>query len=230
MKISELMKLTEREIRNLDEADLRSAFSNVKRSVATRKTYFEKAGLQQNLPKTLRDAMAAGDLSASQIAKALGSARGYFAGKLSTAKGTLEFRKHQRDQLKSRLGAEDMTDAQLDQYGKFMKEMQNRYKENWKYVSYQAQKIALAASRRNLSMDQFLQNFDYWLNHEKDFEEMILERQDSEESDMMDDWFNESSEDPEDVMPAPAGPKRHAVRRTGRTPKSRQQRTGKRRR
>lgn len=227
MKVSELMKLTEREIKSLSEADLRSAFSNVKRSMATRKTYFEKAGVKQNLPKIYREAVESSkDLTAGQLAKVLGATSAYFRGTLSTAKGMSAYQHERREGIKKRIGAEDLSDSQFDQYGKFMGEMQNRYKEAWKEISHDAKKIALEAARKNLSMDQFKMNFDYWLEHDQDYEEMILERQDSEDSDLIDDWY---SSEPEKTV-VPEKNRRQTQRRSGRMPKARQQRSGRKRR
>lgn len=173
MKISELMNTTMSELNSLSEADLKSAFSNAKRSFSARQKYFDKLGMKQTIPNKFMNVVNKDNPSRTDLLNAVLSARGHFQSKLSTARGKQAFETARRNALKDRLGLSEMSDSQFDQYGKFMGAMQERYKEVWKQVSFAAWKIATEAVTRNLDPDQFAENFEYWQDHLEDIEDTM---------------------------------------------------------
>lgn len=175
MKIKELMNATQRELNQLSEADLRSAFSNAKRSYSARAKSFEKLGVKQTVPQKFMNAIQknTSELSKNELLNAVLAARGNFSSSLSTARGKLAFEQSRKNALKERLGLSEMSDSQFDRFGKFMGEMQQRYKETWKQVSFAAWKIATEAVQRNLDPDQFKENFEYWSDHLEDIEDTM---------------------------------------------------------
>lgn len=208
MKIKELMNATQRELNQLSEADLRSAFSNAKRSYSARAKSFEKLGVKQTVPQKFMNAIQkdTSELSRNELLNAVLAARGNLSSSLATARGKLAFEQSRKNALKERLGLSEMSDSQFDRFGKFMGEMQQRYKETWKQVSFAAWKIATEAVMRNLDPDQFIDNFEYWSDHLEDIEDTM------DEMIAGDDLYD--SETMEEYMPD--GPSAHS-RSAGRT-------------
>lgn len=215
MKIKELMNATQRELNQLSEADLRSAFSNAKRSYSARAKSFEKLGVKQTVPQKFMNAIQkeTSELSRNELLNAVLAARGNLSSSLATARGKLAFEQSRKNALKERLGLSEMSDSQFDRFGKFMGEMQQRYKETWKQVSFAAWKIATEAVQRNLDPDQFIDNFEYWSDHLEDLEDTMdamIAGDDLYDSETMDEYI------PDDYMPeAPAAHSRSAGRTSG---------------
>ena len=216
MKIKELMNATQRELNHLSEADLRSAFSNAKRSYSARAKSFEKLGVKQTIPQKFMNAIQkdTAELSKNELLNAVLAARGNLSSSLATARGKLAFEQSRKNALKERLGLSEMSDSQFDRFGKFMGEMQQRYKETWKQVSFAAWKIATEAVKRNLDPHQFKDNFEYWSDHLEDIEDTMdamIAGDDLYDSETMDEYI------PDDYIPeAPAAPSRSAKHRSGR--------------
>ncbi len=231
MKISELMNATMSELNSLSEADLKSAFSNAKRSFSARQKYFDKLGMKQTIPNKFMNVVNKDDPSRTDLLNAVLSARGHFQSKLSTARGKQAFETARRNALKDRLGLSEMSDSQFDQYGKFMGAMQERYKEVWKQVSFAAWKIATEAVTRNLDPDQFAENFEYWQDHLEDIEETmdaLVAGDELFDSESMDEIEPEAYE-PEPVKPSNQQPVKHRSSRKAAEARKSRSRKGRRR-
>lgn len=170
MKIRDIINLSMPDIQELSDADLRQAYTNLKRSSTQRRHGFERAGLPVNIPEMYRYEARAGDLTRRQLEQAVSTGAGFINAPIYTAGGFRKYKERRKNELKSRFGLDDMTDADFDRYGQFMNAMQDRLAGSWKYVSAQAKKLAAEAQRLNLDPMQFMRNFEYWQDHVDELE------------------------------------------------------------
>lgn len=166
MKLSEIIGMSARQIRTLGESVKKAIYTNLRRSVTQRGRAFQRKGLEQKMPKAVRNLPPFGKATEKQINDALSMAETYLTGNIYTASG---FESYQAENMKmwgERLGyGRPLTKAEYDEFGRYMGEMQDRTGGNWQHVSSQAAQLFAEARRLNLNPAQFKRNFDYWSDH-----------------------------------------------------------------
>lgn len=183
MKVKDIIELSMPEIMELSDAELRAAYTNLRRSAAARARGFEQAGLPVNIPARLQYSIPARYLSRAQLENMVAQGKSAVA-PIYSVSGYRRYQEQQKDELKSRFGMSNLTDEQFRKYGEFMGAMQKRMKGSWDYVSAEAYKMASEALRLNLDPKQFMRNFAYWSDHLEDLERaQPLERKNLKPSD-----------------------------------------------
>ncbi len=183
MKVKDIIELSMPEIMELSDAELRAAYTNLRRSAAARARGFEQAGLPVNIPARLQYSVPARYLSREQLENMVAQGKSAVA-PIYSVSGYRRYQEQQKDELKSRFGMSNLTDEQFRKYGEFMGAMQKRMKGSWDYVSAEAYKMASEALRLNLDPKQFMRNFAYWSDHLEDLERaQPLERKNLKPSD-----------------------------------------------
>lgn len=183
MKVKDIIELSMPEIMELSDAELRAAYTNLRRSAAARARGFEQAGLPVNIPARLQYSIPARYLSRAQLENMVAQGKSAVA-PIYSVSGYKRYQEQQKDELKSRFDMSNLTDEQFRKYGEFMGAMQKRMKGSWDYVSAEAYKMASEALRLNLDPKQFMRNFAYWSDHLEDLERaQPLERKNLKPSD-----------------------------------------------
>ncbi len=166
MKISQLIERSARDWNQLSSKELRQSYQQVKHVLAERAKTFAKHGAEgRTLPSSR-------GLSDADIRTALKEASAYMRGKVSTYKG---YAAYQNQRLKAMQDAMPemgfKTREDVAKFGKFMDEMDDRYG-NIKYDSHDAKKLYQQAQRLNVDPNKFMKNFDYWMDHVEDLEDL----------------------------------------------------------
>ena len=183
MKVKDIIELSMPEIMELSDAELRAAYTNLRRSAAARARGFEQAGLPVNIPARLQYSIPAKYLTRAQLENMVAQGKSAVA-PIYSVSGYRRYQEQQKNELKNRFGMSNLTDEQFRKYGEFMGAMQKRMKGSWDYVSAEAYKMASEALRLNLDPKQFMRNFAYWSDHLEDLERaQPLERKNLKPSD-----------------------------------------------
>ena len=166
MKIKEIQSKSLAEIRGMNEAELSSTWSYMRRILKSRFRTFAKQGLENAIPRRFRSGVPTVRQlgSAEELAKQISMAAGYTAGAASTAAGYSEAMQDIIQATSERLGI-SMTPRQYAEYKRFMDEMSARMKETWRRVSNEADEMYLQSRRLGFGVEQFKKNFDYWVKH-----------------------------------------------------------------
>lgn len=158
--------MSRKQIRNLSQSIKESIYTKLRRSVYRRGKTFEKKGLSQPVPASLRNMPTVRNASQRQIDDALSYAESYMTGTIYTAAGYQKYLNEQRTTWGERMGLDrPLTKAEHERFGRFMGDMQKRMGSNWDKVSSQAAQMFAEAMRLNLNVNQFRRNFDYWSDH-----------------------------------------------------------------
>ena len=172
MKIDAIKGMSMKEIRNtFSEGDLKSMYTNLRRSVTQRAHAFERRGMRPNIPAGLRGLKPASEVSASAMLDALSQAsNSYYKSDLYTASGFQRIEAERRSELAEKLGMSSMSEEQYGRYKMFMNDVNRMMKGAAGLVSSQAQQLFAEAERLNMNAYQFMKNFDYWSKHVKDLQ------------------------------------------------------------
>lgn len=164
IKLGELMEMTARDLSNLSRAQIREAYQNMRKIIGSRVRTFEKHGAAEAVPAAQR-----GGLPSSKgrpdadLVQDIRSALAWMRGKRSTYKGYEETQEHFREAMQDAMPDLDLSDKdKFDAYGRFMGEMQDRYKEMWHDISNIVRDVYNDLTRLNEDPRQFMKNYDYW--------------------------------------------------------------------
>lgn len=167
VKMSDLMKMTARELGALSDSEVRKAYQNVRRTARSRAQTFERHGAAvPGLLASLTGSSKGVDVGELRH-RVKNAAYQYRWGRAAVSYAAYE---EQQEEFRNRM-QESMPDLDLstpekmDAYGKFMGEMQARYGEMWHAVSNQARDIYREAVRLNVDPRAFMRNYDYWADH-----------------------------------------------------------------
>ena len=164
IKIGELKEMTARELSGLSRAGIREAYQTLRKIANSRIRTFEKHGAADAVPAALRGGL--GSSKGRPDADLIQDMRGMLAwmrGKRSTYKGYEETQEHFREAMQDAMPDLDLSDKdKFDAYGRFMGEMQERYKEMWHDISNIVRDVYNDLTRLNEDPRQFMKNYDYW--------------------------------------------------------------------
>lgn len=172
MKLSEIIGMSARQIRTLGDAVKKALYTNLRRSVSMRGKAFQRKGLEQRMPKAVKNLPPFKDATQKQINDALSMAETYLTGKIYESSGYADYLAEQRAMWGDRLGfGRSLTPEEHDIFGNFMNDAGKRMGNNFGLVSSQAAELVKEAFRLNLKPDQFLRNLEYWTDHIKQLKE-----------------------------------------------------------
>lgn len=172
VKMSDLMKMTARELGTLSDSEVRKAYQNVRRTARSRAQTFESHGAA--VPGLLtRLTESSKNLTIEEMRHRVKTAA-YQYDKKRAAVSYAAYEEQQeefRNRMQEAMPDMDLsTPEKMDAFGKFMGEMQARYGEMWHAVSNQVRDIYREAVRLNVDPHAFMRNYDYWADHLKELE------------------------------------------------------------
>lgn len=163
--IEQLMDMTARELDEFySEAEIRSTYESLRKSVASRLRTFERAGLGNIPPKSIQGGMAPmKGRSKESLIREISSAMGWIRGKRSTLKGYREVQEGFRKAMQEAMPDLDLSSKEkMDAYGEFMGEMDERYGAMWHSISSMVHDLYRDLTALNEDPREFMKNFDFW--------------------------------------------------------------------
>lgn len=164
ISIKRLQEKTKRELQQFSEKTIRSTYASLRKAIAARVKTFEKAGLGDVLPEKIRAGMAPmGNRSVDELLNDITSATAWTRGRGSTVKGYREARESFREKMQDAMPDLDLSDDdKMDEFGRYMGEMQERYGEMWHAISEAARDVFRDQTKLNEDPKQFMENYVYW--------------------------------------------------------------------
>ena len=173
MNVNDIINSPASDIKRFSEQQINQAYQTLKSAFNKRVSTFEKHGRQTALPSSLRTGMKSskGMSQAEKQAEIL-KASAFMRGSRSTYSGWKKSEMQRMEELNERLEG-DYHFNNLDdflKYGKFLGEMQDRLGTMWKYESSQVRELYFQANRLNVDPNQFMKNYEYWLDHAEELQ------------------------------------------------------------
>lgn len=164
LSIEQLWNMTKQEMMQLSEAEIKSTYTSLRKSVSSRLKTFEKAGLGSIVPKKVKSGMKPiAGRDAEGLVNELSEFMGWVRGGRSTVKGFRKIQEGAYKKMKESMPDLDLsTREKMNDFGYFMGEMQERYGEFWKYISNAARDIYRDLTAVNEDPRQFMRNYDFW--------------------------------------------------------------------
>ena len=162
---------------NESTADLKSEYKFVRRVIQRREKAFGAAGLSD----LFREPFSKGNIKGLRqltdkkaLVDELNRLEGFLRDPRSSIAGALraqEIIEKRRQSLGETMGRE-LSSEEYANIGNFLGAMQKRVGEMWKDWSETSVKLFEEAQRLNLDPGQFLRNYQYWLDHAEDLEDV----------------------------------------------------------
>lgn len=173
LKLGQLMEMTAREMAGLSSSELRQTYQSMRKIVNSRINTFRKHDIGEAVPEKLRPGL--GSAKGRSDTALLAEMKQYLAwmrGKRSTYRGYQESREDFRQKMQEAMPDLDLSTAeQMDAYGRFMGEMQERYGEMWHNISTIVRDLYRDLTKLNEDPRQFMKNYDYWSQHVEEINE-----------------------------------------------------------
>lgn len=186
-RLKSLLSSSFADIKNLSGSALRTAYKSAAASIRGRRRAFEKAGKLSALPERYRKGVPSVSSFESMfdpddpkrtekiekaMREALGENLGYIRNKMSRYSGYEETISARAKAVGAKIGIEFKSNEEYAQWGRFMDEMQTRFKNAWKPNSNFAIDLYKQFMRLNLNPSQLQKNFEYWRDHLEDLENL----------------------------------------------------------
>lgn len=178
-KIKDIINMNRYDLAQKSARQLRPLYNKLQRELNKRIASFEKHGKGEAIPKRLKGIET--PYGKQELLKTISGISNWMLGKQSTYKGYVGIEKQRKKELEERLSygkgegfkgyKVKLTDAEFEDYKRFMGEMQTRASQMWARASDDAQDLYAQAKRLNLNPKQFLRNYDYWIEHVDDLKE-----------------------------------------------------------
>lgn len=165
IKIGQLKEMTARELSGLSKAGIREAYQTLRKIANSRIRTFEKHGAAEAVPAALRGGLGSskGRSNDELVQNMRDMLKWIRDDKRSKYKGYVEKQEHFRESMQEALPDLDLSDKEkLDQYGYFMGDMAERYKEMWHDISNIVRDVYRDLTKLNEDPRQFMKNYDYW--------------------------------------------------------------------
>lgn len=172
LRLGQLMSMTARELSQLSRSELRGAYQNIRKITNSRVNTFGKHGIRDAVPADLREGLgSAKGKSDAELLQAMRDSMRWMRGKNSTYAGYQQIREDFREKMQESMPDLDLSDDEkMEDFGRFMGDMQERYGEMWHAISNQARDIYREAVRLNMDPRALMKNYDYWADHISDLE------------------------------------------------------------
>jgi DNA helicase IV len=156
--------------------DLKSEYKFIRRVIRRREKQFQKQGAgdlfrEQYSGSNIKSLRELTDTQS--LVSELNRLEAFLRDPRSSVAGALraqEVIEKRRQSLSETLGRE-LSASEYDNIGKFLGAMQSRVGEMWKDWSETSVQLFEEAQRLNLDPEQFLRNYQYWLDHAEDLQE-----------------------------------------------------------
>ena len=166
------------QLRNLAPADLKLAYKRTREAALARQKTFKSRGYETGLPKAYRgniptaasfDTPAELRHALKDLADFVTSEKSYYFGYRNAVKDQMA--KYNKSPWAKNTGIQFNSIEEFDEYGKFMKAMEERMQGSWATGgSDDAGDIFKEAGRLGVDPVQFAKNYEYWITHIKDLQ------------------------------------------------------------
>lgn len=163
ISMERLRDMTEKELLALSSETLKSTYVSLRKAVSSRLRTFEKHGAVPS-SKSIRNGMAPmGGREPEELARDITEAMAWVRGSVSTYKGYMKAQDTFRSKMQTAMPDLDLSSVKkMQDFGKFMGEMQERYGEMWHAISEMVRDIYRDTVKLNEDPRQFMRNYDYW--------------------------------------------------------------------
>lgn len=178
MKLKEIASMSLSQLRSLAPADLKLAYKRTREAALARQKTFKSKGLTTALPKAYRgniptaasfDTPAELRHALKDLADFVTSEKSYYFGYRNAVKDQMT--KYNNSPWAKNTGIQFNSIEEFDEYGKFMKAMEDRMLGSWASGgSDDAGDIFKESQRLGVNPIQFAKNFEYWNTHLKDLQ------------------------------------------------------------
>lgn len=171
MKKSSLKSIINTPIANLPNryVDLYQMQKIVGKELRKRKKAFKKQGLKQAIKDI--EHLRTGNTKAS-VKKYVAEASIFLRKVTSTPTGYRKVQRTKRKALEKLLKRKFKNNEEFDNFGKFMGAIQDRAGDMWDKISSMAIELYEQARRINLNTDLIFENYEYWMDHVDDIDNL----------------------------------------------------------
>ncbi len=157
--------------------DLKAEYKFIRRVIRRREKSFQKAGLSDIFrePFSGSNIKSLRELTDTRaLVDELNRLEGFLRDKRSNIRGALEYEEsiNKRMNTLSKTIGRQLTRPEYDEIGEFLGAMQSRVSEMWKDWSETSVQLFQEAQRLNLDPSLFLSNYEYWLEHLSDLQDV----------------------------------------------------------
>lgn len=174
MNLKSALRLNLDEMLKMKRKDLEDVWRTVNKTVSGRVSTFQKHDAMNALPKNIqkRPRSPRSFKNKRELIRSIADQQIFLFGERSSYTKYKEEEKRLRDLLKVRMGLDLKSGKQLARYGRFMNDVKKRFPDLMKKGSEPAVRLYKAVTRlgMNASLKTFTTNFDYWLDHLEDLE------------------------------------------------------------
>lgn len=171
MKKFSLKSIINTPIANLPKryVDLYQMQKTVGKELRKRKKQFKKQGLTQAIKDV--EHLRTGNTKAS-VLKYVAEASVFLRKVTSTPTGYRKVQRAKKRALEKLLKRKFKNNEEFDNFGKFMGAMQERAGDMWDKISSMAIELYEQARRINLNTDLIFENYEYWMDHVDDIDDL----------------------------------------------------------
>ena len=150
--------------------DLYEMQKAIGKELRKQKRAFKKQGLKSAIPEEITK-LRTGNTKAS-VKHYVAEASAYLRRMDSTPKGYRQKQAHKRKAIEEVIGKKFKNAEEFDSFGKFMGDIQERAGNMWEKISDIVIELWNLANKLNLNTSLIIENYEYWLDHIKDIEEL----------------------------------------------------------
>lgn len=168
MKISDIVNMAAYKVNKLTGSALSAAYTTLKSAFNKRVKVFQKHDAERALPTQFRNGMRSSlGMTEEEKLQAIKEASAYMRGSRSSYSGWKRSEIEQMESLNESLDGDFHFNSleEFRKYGEFMGEMQTRMGTMWHGESNQVRELYFQAQRLGIGTQQFLKNYEYWLEH-----------------------------------------------------------------
>ena len=162
---AEIMSMGLRDLKKLSTQELESAQRTLMRTRASRVRQFKKKGHPKGIPSNIKRMKS--NKTRGGMIKNINELSNWMFRSNSTWRGYKKELRERRKALEDVLGRKFKNYAEFEEFGNFMRDMQNRAGGMWDVQSMSGAELFVQAKRLNLKPKQLVENYDYWLSHLK---------------------------------------------------------------
>lgn len=135
--------------------------SNISRTV----NVFKKHDKEHKLPEYVTSLKPVNKLNQAELVNEVNRLSNFLMSDMKSYKSYQKRRSEDKERAERNLGYTFKSEADFDEYEKFLHEMYIRDKDNWKQHYEDAMDLFVQSRRLNLNPKQFQANYEYWLEN-----------------------------------------------------------------
>ena len=164
MSIKSIITSSIYDISSYNVKTLKKIYQKLKKSTSRRVSVYKRHGREAVLPRNIRQVLPpVSKLNKADLIKNIGDMSNFLMSNKKTYTNYLRSRKKAKQRLEESLNRPFENEAEFDELNEFLHEMYLRDKDNWKRHYDDAIELFNQSRRLNIDVDQFYDNYDYWL-------------------------------------------------------------------